>query len=336
LAIFLGAVLELAKVMKSENPQIFLSDLPVQQDGSCNGLQHYAALGKDSKGGFAVNLLPSDRPQDVYSRVLEHVIEAVEKDYKKDPNHAYASKLHDKLSRKIVKQVVMTSVYGVTLVGARDQIYNRLVERDDIKSLFHEDQVEKELKKASMYLARHVLSSLGDIFSDAMKIMKWLTQCATFITKSGKFVSWDTPLGLHAIQPYRKTLMHLIEMPLQKTMKVADDRDQPVNPGQQRRAFPPNFVHSLDATHMFLTALHCRDEKMTFASVHDSYWTHAGDMTKLSRILREEFVNLYSQDILKDLERSFKERFPDVTFPPLPPPGTLNIHDVKNSTYFFS
>ena len=32
-------------------------------DGSCNGLQHYAALALDEPGGAAVNLVPSDRPQ---------------------------------------------------------------------------------------------------------------------------------------------------------------------------------------------------------------------------------------------------------------------------------
>ncbi len=38
----------------------------VLQDGTCNGLQHYAALARDSGCGAAVNLLPADRPQDVY------------------------------------------------------------------------------------------------------------------------------------------------------------------------------------------------------------------------------------------------------------------------------
>lgn len=33
-----------------------------------------------------------------------------------------------KVDRKIVKQTVMTTVYGVTLIGARDQIRNRLHE----------------------------------------------------------------------------------------------------------------------------------------------------------------------------------------------------------------
>lgn len=43
------------------------------QDGSCNGLQHYAALGRDSVGAASVNLVPSDVPQDVYSSVAAQV-----------------------------------------------------------------------------------------------------------------------------------------------------------------------------------------------------------------------------------------------------------------------
>jgi len=41
----------------------YVSRVPVHQDGSCNGLQHYAALGRDLTGGYAVNLCPSDKPQ---------------------------------------------------------------------------------------------------------------------------------------------------------------------------------------------------------------------------------------------------------------------------------
>lgn len=47
----------------------YICGFPVHQDGSCNGLQHYAALGGDSAGAAAVNLAPLDRPQDVYSEV---------------------------------------------------------------------------------------------------------------------------------------------------------------------------------------------------------------------------------------------------------------------------
>lgn len=46
------------------------------QDGSCNGLQHYAALGRDQVGGESVNLVPFNAPKDVYSDVVEEVLHA--------------------------------------------------------------------------------------------------------------------------------------------------------------------------------------------------------------------------------------------------------------------
>ncbi len=62
----LAACMELHKASQLEDPSRFESCLPVHQDGSCNGLQHYAALARDEDGGRAVNLLPGDAPADVY------------------------------------------------------------------------------------------------------------------------------------------------------------------------------------------------------------------------------------------------------------------------------
>jgi len=58
----------------------YICHLPIHQDGSCNGLQHYAALGRDLSGGSAVNLTPADRPQDVYTEVLKRVLQRIEED----------------------------------------------------------------------------------------------------------------------------------------------------------------------------------------------------------------------------------------------------------------
>lgn len=51
------------------------------------------------------------------------------------------------VDRKLVKQTVMTSVYGVTYVGARDQIKRRLMERNAIAD-------DDELFAASCYVAK--------------------------------------------------------------------------------------------------------------------------------------------------------------------------------------
>ena len=52
---------------------LHLSLSPLSQDGSCNGLQHYAALGRDVIGATSVNLIPCEVPQDVYSGVAQQV-----------------------------------------------------------------------------------------------------------------------------------------------------------------------------------------------------------------------------------------------------------------------
>ena len=67
-------------------------------------------------------------PQDVYTQVADLVRESCRSD--PDKNQVLASLLADTVDRKLVKQTVMTSVYGVTFAGARDQIQKRLKERN--------------------------------------------------------------------------------------------------------------------------------------------------------------------------------------------------------------
>lgn len=64
-----------AALQHEDGPQNYVSHFPVHQDGSCNGLQHYAALGRDETGAASVNLSPSNKPQDVYSCVAAIVSE---------------------------------------------------------------------------------------------------------------------------------------------------------------------------------------------------------------------------------------------------------------------
>lgn len=47
-------------------------------------------------------------------------------------------------------------------------------------------------------------------------------------------------------------------------------------------------------------------DKIAFASVHDSYWTHACDVDEMSVILRDTFIELHSQDILGKLRQEVR------------------------------
>jgi DNA-directed RNA polymerase len=91
------------------------------------------------------------------------------------------------VNRRVIKQTVMTSVYGVTLIGARDQIKRQLKETNvfDPQTLYN----------VSNYLAKKTIQSIGDLFKEANQIKEWLTKCALIISKNGSSVKWKTPLG---------------------------------------------------------------------------------------------------------------------------------------------
>src|SRR6267142_1689629 len=125
--------MELKAALDSPDPYAYMSALPVHQDGTCNGLQHYAALGGDARGARQVNLEDTDRPSDVYTYVANMVEKRMKDDLgRSSDNNKFAKMLLGKVSRKVVKQTVMTTVYGVTFVGAREQIERQLKERGDV------------------------------------------------------------------------------------------------------------------------------------------------------------------------------------------------------------
>ncbi|KYK68381.1 polymerase (RNA) mitochondrial (DNA directed) POLRMT [Toxoplasma gondii TgCatPRC2] len=371
----LSALLELKKVVAhgEKNSAQFLSALPIHQDGSCNGLQHYAALGRDRRGGEAVNLIGGEKPRDVYSFVLEVVKQRVHADAARGsegsgcsgaapppPESRLAALLieHNLLQRKVVKQTVMTICYGVTAIGARDQVTRQL------EDLIGETVDEATLKSLGGYLSRVVLSSIGEVFQSAMRLKKWLDEVSKTLNRLGLPVAWMLPL-IHfgAEQPYRSGKAMEVRTVFQThIVRVAGD-DTPTSASKQRLGFPPNFIHSLDATHMMLTARRCllRDppplvppafsqsvggvetawatpwKPMAFAAVHDSYWTHAGDVDRMRTILRQEFVRLYSQPILEEFYEGLRARLGRFAedLPPPPTKGSLDITEVLHSDYFF-
>jgi DNA-directed RNA polymerase, mitochondrial len=305
---------------------MYSSRLPVCMDGSCNGLQHYAALGRDLEGGKQVNLVPSSRPQDVYTGVASLVEQRVAK--AAAAGDKIGKLLEGKVTRKLVKQTVMTSVYGVTIIGARSQIENRLREMGGIP--------DDMMFTVAFQLARWTLDSLGDMFSGASRTMDWLSSAAKTISRQGSEVMWVTPLGLPVIQPYRKRDRQVIKTVVQRIHLGSTGDHMPVSTARQQSAFAPNFVHSIDSSHMLLTSVACRKAGLSFAAVHDSFWTHAATVDEMNGILRHQFVDLHRRELLVELRENFQLRHPEVRLPPLPKRGELDLDVVLESPYFFS
>ena len=343
----LASCIELTAALEHPNPAEFVSHLPVHQDGSCNGLQHYAALGGDIQGAKQVNLEPGDKPADVYTGVAELVKAEVKEDAK--AGDELAMFLDGKILRKVVKQTVMTNVYGVTFLGAVRQV------RNQIDDLYPELKEQRRSGAAGTYIARKIFKALGTMFSGAHEIQYWLGDCANRIgsslspaqlkliversqkglyfndasgdrSKQSKAVRkikkkhldpslfrssviWTTPLKLPVVQPYRINKGLRIKTNLQTVMLQEPTVADAVDKRKQLQAFPPNFVHSLDATHMILSALQADKMGLDFSAVHDSFWTHAADVDTMNELLRDAFIRMHSEDIIGRLAAEFQQRY---------------------------
>jgi DNA-directed RNA polymerase, mitochondrial len=60
---------------------------------------------------------------------------------------------------------------------------------------------------------------------------------------------------------------------------------------------------------MMITALQCARHGVTFVSVHDSFWTHACDVNRLSQFCREQFIALHKEPLLDILSKDLRAKF---------------------------
>jgi DNA-directed RNA polymerase, mitochondrial len=185
------------------------------------------------------------------------------------------------------------------------------------------------------FFLRDRMEVIGDLFSGAKGTMNWLTTCARMIAQHGYPVAWVSPIGLPAIQPYRQKKTATLVTLLQTVSLVAVSDDLPIHKSRQVTAFPPNYIHSLDSSHMLLTALEMDRRGLTFSAVHDSFWTHPCDIDEMNGALRDVFVDLYSQPLLERLKETWEMRYPELNFPDLPKRGDLDLNAVKKAKYFF-
>lgn len=299
--------------------------LPVQLDGSNNGLQWLSALTLDEVGGSRVNLIPMPTPADSYTDVCEVASGLILQEQR--AGREVPEGVLEHCIRSVAKQNVMTTPYGVKPFGARGQIKRKLLESG---------VEEAQAREYSGYLVKKFRAGMEGMFPGAMSCMAWLQDCARSIVKHGDFPRWTSPIGMPVVQDGRKYRIGSRER-IQTTLGEIRIRkhDAPVNRSKSVNGFAPNVIHSYDASHLMATALVCGDKGMDFAGVHDSYWQHADHCTYAQEVIREQFVLMIEQDLLSELESELRLRFPNAAIPNRPAYGSLDIENVKQSQYFF-
>ena len=75
---------------------------------------------------------------------------------------------------------------------------------------------------------------------------------------------------------------------------------------------------------------------LSFAGVHDSFWTHAGSVDDMNAILRKKFLELHSQPLLQNLRNELLEESPELDIPDVPQLGGLALESITDAKYFFN
>lgn len=349
-------------VLANDAGKEFVSTLPISMDGSCNGIQHFSALLLDELGGAAVNLVPQEQPQDIYTLVAEAVIRNLTRAASDgDELAALWLGLHAKtgiIDRKLTKRPTMTFGYGSKQFGFKEQIAEYVGGLDAYNDvLLHFTRAESvggkenhetivrhfvQLHPAYALLSRMVWLALGETVVAAFVGMDWMQKATRGITARNKQVEWTVPLtGFPVRQEYfvmerQKVNTILAGSVIYPRVYNATER---INTRKQANAVAPNFIHSLDAAALMLTVTAAFAEGVeSFSMIHDSYGTLAGDCSVLARCCRQSFVRLYqSQNVVQDLYEQLKGQWEKPTDCPEPPrKGQLDVSMVLGSTYFFS
>ncbi len=349
---FLAACAEFAGVM--EEGEDFVSHLPVSLDGTNSGVQHYCAALRDKEGGASVNLTHTKDPQDVYQLVADNVINNINN----DNTELSKAWLDYGVNRKTVKRNVMTFPYSSEKYGFRQQLIEDLMRPLEDKVLdglikVHPFGVDNG-RSAATYMADKTWTAVNQVIKKAAEGMKFLQNCATEANRRNLPLQWTSPIGLPVVSMYQTWLVSRVRiflydktiMPAQATKNskinnrdevynciMCNIRSAPtgvINKIKQRNGAAPNFIHSLDASHLMFTVLRAIEQGIEdFCLIHDSFGTHAANTQRWFNIIRDTFIEMYDEhDVFNDMGIKYNISAPDK--------GELDLNEVKISQYAFT
>lgn len=323
-----------------EHGEDYVSFLPIALDGSNSGLQHFSAMLRDPVGARAVNLAPAERPQDVYKEVAtraQAIADASDEEWAKPWKGG-------RITRSIAKRPTMTFCYSSTRFGMQGMIVQTLreIDRDNERRGLPPHLDGADNYQSSVWLSHVLYSSVSETVSAASRAMDWLRDAAKVASEANLPIWWTTPVGLPILQEYREAEGTRVKVHWegQRIDLVVMQDGTRLSKRSQMNGVAPNFIHSLDASHLMAVAEASKKAGINhLAVIHDSFGTHAADTTTMARLLRETFVAQYTPDVLRGFYDELVEQLPEDLAKSLPTPpgfGEFDLNEVLKSDYVFA
>jgi hypothetical protein len=345
---FLAACFELAAAW--DDPDSFVTTLPIEFDATSSGLQHLALLARDADAARLVNLTGAPEPRDVYGIIADAVMATLliaaaddwddrrlvrsamglpPVDDNSDPAEWWRDRL-DRLDhrerRKLFKRPVMTFSYSVTDKGVADQL---VVACEDALG-------EEPSPKASMYLAKQIRAACCEKLPGPARVMDHICKLALAQADRGEFLTWESPSGFPVANRYRKPntrTIYLTHGLRRSEFRVADGELSKINRRKIKNGAAPNFVHSLDAAHLARVVNRAVSEGIRdVATVHDCFACHAPYANRFKEILLIELREMYRE--YDPLSALYVRNVGDSGIAPLPR-GTLDLDKLSSAGFAF-
>lgn len=311
--------------------------LPVSMDATNNGLQLLSLLMRDEVGAYATNVAPTDSPQDIYGEVSKRVIQKLESDKILGDDIATAW-LTFGIDRKLAKRPTMVYPYGGTFYSCRsyvDEWYQDCLRKERRANPFS----EANRYKVTGYLARHVWDSINEVLDKPTQCMNWLKKVSEICTDNNVDITWVTPTGFPVLQDYKSFSRQSVKTKIsgKATWVKFKHHTDSLCKRSQRNGISPNFVHSLDASLLTKSVIEANKQGIyDFSMIHDSFGTHSNNCELFSKILREQTVNIFNVDLLRDFKKQLQNKHKELDIPEPPKYGVFEAKEVLNSKYFFS
>jgi DNA-directed RNA polymerase len=278
---------------------------------------------------LATNVLPSSRPNDIYGEVANVTVRKL--NTVGDEYRDIARKLLVLgINRKTTKRSVMTLPYGLSKHSSGQYIGDWLY--DNFQT---EYPTYTEFNQAKNLLNDCVWDAIGEVVQAARVGMDWLQEVAKLAGKEEQGLTWTTPTGFRVYQFDCKSKTRQVHSALDGVtqFKIREFTDA-VDKSSLKNGSAPNYIHSMDASHLVLTVL----ESVGITSwqmIHDDFGCHASDIPELHRAIRVAFYKMYhdidrlamfADEVGSNLESDLPEQ---------PSMGQMNVEDVLESEYFF-
>jgi DNA-directed RNA polymerase len=240
------------------------------------------------------------------------------------------------ISRRIIKEILISTPYGIKPWGVRTLISDQLIRLVDTKN--PRDLVEK-VDGPALYLSDLIVKSVAAYLPASNALRDWLKACASQIAKSGQPLQFTTPSGFLVRDAELTTYLRTFDT-------ILNGRKFPfhyISPGQKATLnskkitirITANYIHSIDASLCINIVNTFKDLALPIATVHDCFATTPNHAALLHSTLLASIQQLHQTEWLTVLHQEWQSRY-GLDLPPPPVVGTLDPSLIGSDPMLFS